>query len=262
MLKTLMIFSVILLFYTESIAQKMKIIPEQHLNLFELVGDTVRTGIDTTKEFEISDFITFGEYKTYLNSIKQDSSADFYLCQFPDSNITIDEKVYSTYITDKTYDKYPVLGISWDNAMNYCKWKTLNENKKDTIEFLYRLPTLSEWLTAYHYFKVNNIKHDFDEKYSDWLLNDYYEEAFLLFGKKLTFKNSYDCVFFHKKSDALVNKRKVIIGSSYLYENNHILSNRIYGIADEGYRHITFRIVKVKTSDYNIKLLFKYWGLK
>lgn len=256
-----MIFTTIFLLYAESIAQKMEIIPEQHLNLFELVGDTAQTGIDTTKEFEISGFITFGEYKTYLNAIKQDSSADFYLSQFPDSNITIDDKIYSTYITDKSYDKYPVLGISWDNAMNFCKWKTLKANKKDTIEFIYRLPTLSEWLTAYHYFKVNNKKHDFNEKYSDWLL-DAFEESFSGWFKPSTFKKCYDYEYYHKKSDPLVKKRKSIIGSSYLYENNHVFSNRNWGrLAYEGYRNIAFRIVKVKTSDYNIKPLFKYWGL-
>ena len=262
MIKTWIIFTTIFLFYIESIAQKMERIPEQHLNLFELVGDTVRTGIDTTKEFEISGFITFGEYKKYLNSIKQDSSAAYYLSQFPDSNISIDEKIYLIYITDRIYYKYPVLGISWDNAMNYCKWKTLKANKKDTIDFIYRLPTLSEWLTAYHYFKVNNKKHDFNEKYSDWLLNAFEETYFFLGGKKLTFKNYYDYEYFHKKNEPFVMKRKSIIGSSYLYENNQIFSNRNYGIADEGYRHIAFRIVKVKTLDYNIKPLFKYWGLK
>jgi hypothetical protein len=256
-----MIFTTIFLLYTQSIAQKMEIIPEQHLNLFEMVGDTVRTGIDTTKEFEVSDFITFGEYKTYLNAIKQDSSADFYLSQFPDSNITIDDKIYSTYITDKSYDKYPVLGISWDNAMNYCKWKTLRANKKDTIEFLYRLPTLSEWLTAYQYYKANNKKHDFNEKYSDWLLNAF-EESFVIWGDKSTFKNYYNYEYYHKKNGTFVSKRKLIIGSSYLYENNHVFSNHKYGLADEGYRHVAFRIVKVKISDYNIKSLFKYWELK
>ena len=145
--------------------------------------------------------------------------------------------------------------------MNYCKWKTLKANKNDTIEFIYRLPTLSEWLTAYHYFKVNNKKHDFNEKYSDWLLNAF-EESFVIWGNKSIFKNYYNYEYYHKKNDTFVSKRKLIIGSSYLYENNHVFSNHKYGLADEGYRHVAFRIVKVKTSDYNIKSLFKYWELK
>ena len=88
--------------------QKFHAVPTQELELYQLLGKDDHTK-DTVEAFEISDFITYKEYKKYLKEIQVDSSEQFYISQFPDTNITIDKNIYRKYLTSKEYDKYPVL---------------------------------------------------------------------------------------------------------------------------------------------------------
>ena len=90
-------------------------IPTQTINLYKSLAYNSRTSAQTIKAFQISEQVTYKEYKDYLTSIKKDSSATFYLTQLPDSSIGSAE-VYKEYITSVEYDNFPVLGISWDNA--------------------------------------------------------------------------------------------------------------------------------------------------
>jgi len=233
------------------IGQKFTKVPTQYLELYKLLGYENKNKIDTVEGFKISNFITYKEYKNYLNSIKSeksDSSKQYYQSQLPDTNITIDKEVYQEYITNNAYDKYPVLGISWEDAMNYCAWKTLQDNKKGKIEFVYRLPKESEWLAALNYFKLKNSNHDLDQKYSDWLLNAFDESVY-----NYRFNSKFDYSYFHKKEDPPVLKRKKVIGESYLY---NILFFK-YGYSYIGYQQIAFRIVKTKVDES----ILEYWGI-
>lgn len=232
----------------DAFGQNFTKVPTQYLELYQLLGYKENHKVDTVEAFEISNFITYKEYKRYLKSIKSDSSEQFYISQLPDTNITIEKEVYQEYITSNAYDKYPVLGISWENAMNYCKWKTLKDNKKGKIDFVYRLPKESEWLAALYYFKLKNIKHDFDQKYTDWLLNAF-DESYINFKKEMGFDNSY----FHTKDDPPALKRKKVVSESYLYNTPYFR----YGYSYIGYQHIAFRIVKTKVDE----TILEYWGI-
>ena len=64
---------------------------------------------------------------------------------------------------------------SWEAAMNYCKWRTQQENKTADIKFIYRLPKLGEWLAAYQYLINNGNTNDFSKHFSDWTMNTYFE---------------------------------------------------------------------------------------
>jgi Sulfatase-modifying factor enzyme 1 len=229
-------------------------VPEQTLNLYELIGYLNEDRKDTIKAFGISDFITYKEYKKYLNSIKRDSSEQFYTSQLPDTNITIDKTVYQEYITSNVYDNYPVLGISWENAMNYCKWKTLKDNKKGEIKFIYRLPKGSEWVATLNFCTENNIKLDMDDKYSDWILNSFDETIYNFY------MSEFDYVYLHKEDDLPVLKRKWTVGESYLYYIPSLIDGYPsirYGYSYIGYQHIAFRIVITKAD----KSILNYWGL-
>ncbi|MEQ1734400.1 MAG: SUMF1/EgtB/PvdO family nonheme iron enzyme, partial [Bacteroidia bacterium] len=144
-------------------------IPAQTINLYKIIGVNTTAKEHTVKSFNISELISYKEYKTFLNDTKNDSSIEYYQTLLPDSNIGSIE-IRNKYIKGNAYDNLPVLGISWDNAMNFCRWKTLKENK-DSIQFIYRLPIYSEWLAAYFYLSQNKIKNDFNQNYSDWLIN-------------------------------------------------------------------------------------------
>ena len=59
-------------------------------------------------------------------------------------------KNFINYFTDKKYDDYPVVGISFKMAQYYCLWKTMIENDQLKEKGLppvqsYRIPLESEW---------------------------------------------------------------------------------------------------------------------
>lgn len=257
----LLTFSLTLILTSSSIiltTSNLIIIPTQNLNLYELLGDTTRPDFSKeVKEFEISSFVTYKEYKEYLQSIKSDSSENFYQTQLPDKNIAPPE-IRNIYLTSNEYDNYPVLGISWDNAMNFCKWKSLKDNSKE-INFIYRLPYASEWLSAYSFLTSNKINNDLNKKYSDWLLNSKDESHYDFTGESKK-RFLYDYIILHRKEDPQALKRKFVIGKSYLFQLEELKDYYSFSYyATEGYRQISFRLIKVPAEE-NVFLL-KYWGI-
>jgi|GEM_PF-1438666 len=212
-------------------------IPAQTYNPYTFVNDTVHKLSYTVKEFSVSQQITFKEYKQYLEDMKRDSGLAFYKSQLPDSNMCLKE-AYNKYISGKAFDNYPVLGISWEDALNYCKWRTLKDNK-DSLVFLYRLPHLSEWAVASDYLAKQKIKTDFSKYYADWTLAAFDESAYD-FEHDL---NPADYEYFALPNEANVLKRKRIMGNSFKYQSNYALQNG-YGYSFEGYAHVGFRLVK------------------
>jgi hypothetical protein len=124
------------------------------------------------KEDDLKDFVAIndsvyiykyevkvGEYSEYLNIIRIDSSHGFYLSQFPDSSIVhyLNEAntyykmpYYPGYFDYPGYRSFPVIGLSYEQAENFCKWKTrtyrsINEEQE---YLLYRLPSPEEWRAA------------------------------------------------------------------------------------------------------------------
>ena len=106
-----------------SVCQEVYIIPKQTFNPYKVLGlseDDYGIGDETKKEiqnsklfidsFEISRQVTFKQYRLYLESIKKDSSYNFYLSQLPDSGITSKEN-YTLYFNNKNYDDFSVAGI-------------------------------------------------------------------------------------------------------------------------------------------------------
>jgi hypothetical protein len=99
----------------------------------------------------------------FLNYIKKDSSERFYRSMLPDSVWTIpivsgDSIITLEYMYAPQFRFYPVVGISYRQAVNYCKWRSdmvnhfNGKNSKYTdlkkhydffIEF--RLPNEEEW---------------------------------------------------------------------------------------------------------------------
>ncbi len=243
-------------------------VPKQSLNLFDELGNINVDFENRIDGFQISEQVTYKEYKEYLNSVKKDSSEIFYLSQLPDVNISAPD-IRSKYLSGSEYDNFPVLGISWNSAMNFCKWKTLQENQ-GKIQFIYRLPLLSEWLTAFQYLQNKSINHDFHKNYSDWLLNSQKHE---LFFKPPSNENPFplDYCYFNKKNDHILKTHKMAIGNSYLFKHSKFIhfTNHTY-YAQEGYRHISFRLVKVpiipiETKDERSQLtskILEYWEVK
>ncbi|MCW3072791.1 MAG: hypothetical protein JWO44_2681 [Bacteroidetes bacterium] len=243
---------------------RLHAIPAQTPDLSKLTGETAKPLKQQIHDFEISDLVTFREYKEYLSAIK-DSSMELYQKSLPDTGIA-PKDVYLNYISNSEYDDFPVLGISWDNAMKFCKWKTQKENHGDSLSFIYRLPALSEWLSAYAYYEEKKTNGDFNKNYSDWLLNSK-DESFYDFADSL---QGYDWFYFHASDAAQVMKRKLVIGNSYVYQQEKLMNYSFSYYATEGYRQIAFRYVKEYVTQPQDKMhykstsayaIIKYWGL-
>ena len=78
----------------------------------------------------------------------------------PDSSITIKLKNYgkikmNEYFNDPHFDAYPVVGITYEQVLKFCEWRTkkvnqlMNQKKNNpSIKLEYRLPTIPEWEIA------------------------------------------------------------------------------------------------------------------
>ena len=79
---------------------------------------------------------------------------------YPDSLVWMRDFSYSynepftrLYFSHPSYNQYPVVGITWKQAVAFCHWRTNNSNfyldkgnkKDEKIDGIYRLPTEAEW---------------------------------------------------------------------------------------------------------------------
>jgi len=217
-------------------------IPDQHLPLFQMMDLRSDTLLMVIAGFEISRQVTLKEYKEYLNSIKQDSSHAFYLSQLPGDGLQPQEK-WQQYLTGPEYEDCPVLGVSWEQAMNYCHWKTTQDNA-EMARFTYRLPHSSEYLAAYAYLSSNDAEHDFNQHYAEWLINAYDESIHSYIELESPDRWPLDRVYHHQPGDPHALRRKIIIGNSYLFQTQMISESMHYGYNNKGYRYVGFRYVK------------------
>lgn len=196
----------------------------------------------TLDSFVISSQITLGQYQEYLVSVKRDSGEWYYKTQLPDTGMC-SQKNYVEYLETDKYSDYPVCGVSWINAMNYCRWRTLKDSLPAGWE--YRLPYLEEWLAAYRYLESVQIVSDMNKNYADWLLSSQHEGIYY-FELKNDFIIFSD--YYHDDpNDPPVLRRKRIIGNSFHMQHTHV-GDFIgeYGYSFMGYNWVSFRLIKAK----------------
>jgi formylglycine-generating enzyme required for sulfatase activity len=119
-------------------------------------------------ETEITNF-AWQEYEYWTKAIYGANSKE-HLASLPDTlcwreKLSFNEPYVNHYYRHVAYREYPVVGISYEQAVNYCKWrtnrvKTFLSIKKDFKHqnFEYRLPTKAEWerLAETSSFALNN----------------------------------------------------------------------------------------------------------
>lgn len=97
------------------------------------------------------------DYMEYLFWLSKNDDKN-YNTAWPDTNVWKNKDSYNApyveyYLLHPAYKDYPVVGVSYEQAINYCKWRTervkefarLHNKKHKTIFFNYRLPTKEEW---------------------------------------------------------------------------------------------------------------------
>ncbi len=121
-------------------------------------------------------------YLEYLHYMNEDSSYTYYQNQIPTNGVWMDKEVPFLdsiklslslgYLEYEGYRFLPVVGVSYQQAINYCKWRSeiATQNFVSTREkkyrFDYRLPTEKEWEKAALSFidtlNQENTKYGFD----------------------------------------------------------------------------------------------------
>jgi gliding motility-associated lipoprotein GldJ len=72
-------------------------------------------------------------YLEYLNAIQKDSSQEFYESALPDTLVWKDELAFNDsyveqYLRYPGFRMYPLVGVSWTQATDYCTWRTAAVN--------------------------------------------------------------------------------------------------------------------------------------
>ncbi|MEM7102200.1 MAG: SUMF1/EgtB/PvdO family nonheme iron enzyme [Bacteroidota bacterium] len=89
-------------------------------------------------ETEVSN-INYREYLFWLERVFSDSYPEVYLKALPDTlvwreELSFNEPFVETYLRHPAYDDYPVVGVSWVQANDFCKWRSDRVNEMILIE--------------------------------------------------------------------------------------------------------------------------------
>ncbi len=207
-------------------------------------------GLQFVKGFEISALVTVREYNYYLKSIRIDSTNEFYLSQLPSAEAIAPIQI-EEYLKDYEYQNLPVLGVSWEKAINYCKWLSVIETFGE-VNYTYRLPTVTEWLSAKQAFPSQ-----FSSDYSEWSFASYDEGIFDL--KDMA---APDYVYIAFPEDPPSMKRKVIMGNRIEAKNSTSVFKFAYHYQNKGYANCGFRVrrtPKIGSSDIKKYDIYAYF---
>jgi formylglycine-generating enzyme required for sulfatase activity len=147
MIKQLLLFScTILLISSFSIKNKKGFLPPGTVK----INDTL-----FADETEVSNF-SWSEFENWTKR-KYGANSPHHIKTLPDTLVWRNKNSYNEpyvgyYYRHPAYKKYPVVGITYEQAIAFCKWRAervkefLCDSKKyDQVEFEYRLPSKNEW---------------------------------------------------------------------------------------------------------------------
>lgn len=113
-------------------------------------------GKDTTtvQAFYISKTeVSNQEYRIFLADLKANNRMEEYNIALPDTSkwfqLMKSQAYQDYYFSHPAYSSYPVVNVSYEGAILYCKWFTERINTRSKIQYeQFRLPTQSEFVRA------------------------------------------------------------------------------------------------------------------
>jgi gliding motility-associated lipoprotein GldJ len=104
---------------------------EDILGIHDNIERTVSVQSFYMDETEIANI----HYLEYLDAVKRDSTQDFYESALPDTTVWRNDLAFNDpyveqYLRFPGFRMYPVVGVSWKQATDYCVWRTaaINNN--------------------------------------------------------------------------------------------------------------------------------------
>ena len=99
--------------------------------------------------------VSNAEYRSFLENLKRSRNDAMYNKCIYDSTqwkekfkYSLNDPMVDNYHWHPAYDEYPIVNISHEAAVEYCKWLTTQYNtqrKRNFTQVIFRLPTKSEW---------------------------------------------------------------------------------------------------------------------
>lgn len=146
----------------------MVVIPAGTFHMGQADEDIAATQINFNKQVTIGSFymddteITNNEYRQFLDRMMEDSvqtlGEDYIRTNFfPDTTVWVRDFTYHMgdpmmvyYYSHPAFDNYPVVGVDWNAARYFCRWRTgfLNDYRYSKGLFPmpdFRLPSEAEW---------------------------------------------------------------------------------------------------------------------
>jgi gliding motility-associated lipoprotein GldJ len=89
-------------------------------------------------QYEIRN-VDWREYTNWMKVVFSKTAPRLVEKSHPNINVWREELAYNepylaNYFSHPAYDNYPVVGVSWEQAMDYCTWRTDRVNEKALIE--------------------------------------------------------------------------------------------------------------------------------
>ncbi|MCG8473957.1 MAG: SUMF1/EgtB/PvdO family nonheme iron enzyme [Cytophagales bacterium] len=143
-------------------------IPAGTFHMGQADEDVAFTQSNFNKQVTINQFymddseITNNEYRQYIHVLLEDSVSDLgeeliYERYYPDTaswntdfSHHLGDPMVAYYFSHPGYDDYPVVGVSWEAAKHFAKWRSnhMNQYREAQGEFRmpdFRLPSEAEW---------------------------------------------------------------------------------------------------------------------
>lgn len=157
MKKNILLAGAVLLLAAFSLKKDKSFVPPGTVN----INDTLFADETEISNFSWREFVEF-------NRLKFGNGSPEYISSLPDTlvwreKMTYNEPYVNYYYRHVAYKDYPVVGISYEQAVRFCKWRTervhiyleIKEGKRKEadrnndytgkLKFEYRLPTKQEW---------------------------------------------------------------------------------------------------------------------
>lgn len=125
-------------------------------HLFQAFYESDRQNVYSQASFAISKYeVSNVQYREFLSALKESDTA-LYTQMLPDTLVWNIPRSYTDpyigyYLRHPAYNNFPVVGISYYQAVSYCEWLTAHYKtypKRKHHKVIFRLPTLKQWVVA------------------------------------------------------------------------------------------------------------------